>query len=185
MWFASRRWWFLRWSPRFKWWGRRRERDDPLRRWRRGERRPGFWRRRRKKRDDPLRRWLRRYPRFRRRRRRKKRDDPLRRWRREEWAPGRWWGRWIGCSRRAFGRHCPRWNVAGHNYPPESLERARTPLLPNRSRDGELPPRMLSLPDPSTPPFQNCLNPPAGYGVQLSAGWPSSGFLLSSPGSAG
>lgn len=52
------------------------------------------------------------------------------------------------------------------------LERARTPLLPNRFRDGELPPRMLSLPDPSTPPFQNCSNPPPGYGVQFSAAWP-------------
>ena len=34
-------------------------------------------------------------------------------------------------------------------------------LAPKSVRHGELLPRMLSLPDPSTPPFQNCLNPSA------------------------
>jgi hypothetical protein len=177
MWFASRRGWRCR-RPRFRRWRRRKKGDDPLRRWRRGERSSGFWWRRRKKGDDLLRPWLRRRWRFRRWRRRKEGDDLLRRWRREEWAPGRWWGRWtygnaprrrwrrrwIGRPGRAFGRRCPRWNVGGHNYPSGSLERARTPLLPkNRFRDGDLPPRMLSLPAPSTPPSLICPNPPAGY----------------------
>ena len=141
--------------------------------------------------------WRRRRPRFRRWRRRKKGDDLLRRWRREEWAPGRWWGRWtygnaprrrwrrrrIGRPGRAFGRRCPRWNVGGHNYPPERLERARTPLPPkNRFRDGDLPPRMLSLPAPSTPPSPICPNPPGRLCVQFSGGvgLPQRGFGLSS-----